>query len=309
MENKVLVTGHKNPDTDSICSSIVMANLAKHYNVDSKAIRLGNVNKETEYVLKYLNMEAPELVEKVGEGEKLILVDHNEKAQSIEGREQAKILAVIDHHRIAEFETNEPLYYLAKPYGCTCTILFEEYKKAGLEIDKTIGTLMLSAIISDTLLLKSPTCTENDVKAVEELEKITGLKAKDYGLDMLKAGTDLSTYSSQEVINLDAKLFEKSGKKLIIAQVNTADIDDIFSRREELEFAMEKEIAEKKIDMYMLVITDIINTNSKIIVLGNEKSLAEKAFDKKLDEFDSMMLEGVVSRKKQIAPPILAVID
>ena len=309
MENKVIVTGHKNPDTDSICSSIVMANLAKHYGVDAKSVRLGNVNKETEYVLKHLKIEAPELVEKVEEGQKLILVDHNEKAQSVDGRENAKVLAVIDHHRIADFETNEPLYYLAKPYGCTSTILFEEYKKAGVEIDKTIGTLMLSAIVSDTLLLKSPTCTENDVKAVEELEKITGLKANEYGLDMLKAGTDLSTYSSQEVINLDAKMFEKNGKKIIVSQVNTADIDDVFSRREELEFAMEKEIAEKKIDLFIFVITDIINTNSKIIALGAEKELAEKAFGKKLDELDSMMLEGVVSRKKQIAPPLLEVID
>ena len=309
MENKVIVTGHKNPDTDSICSSIVMANLANHYGVDSKAVRLGNLNKETEYVFKHLNMEAQELIEKVDEGQELILVDHNEKAQSIEGREKAKVLAVIDHHRIADFETNEPLYYLAKPYGCTATILFEEYRKAGLEIDKTMGTLMLSAIVSDTLLLKSPTCTEKDVKAVQELEKITGLKASEYGLDMLKAGTDLSTYSSQEVINLDAKEFEKNGKKVVISQVNTADINDVFSRREEIEFAMEKEIAEKKIDLFIFVITDIINTNSKIIALGQNKELTEKAFNKKLDELDSMMLEGVVSRKKQIAPQILEVID
>ena len=309
MENKVIVTGHKNPDTDSICSSIVMANLAKHYGVDSKAVRLGNLNKETEFVFKHLNMEPQELIEKVEEGQKLILVDHNEKGQSIECRENAKVLAVIDHHRIADFETNEPLYYLAKPYGCTATILFEEYKNAGLEIDKTMGTLMLSAIVSDTLLLKSPTCTEKDVKAVEELENITGLKASEYGLEMLKAGTDLSTYSSQEVINLDAKEFEKNGKKVIIAQVNTADINDVFSRREEIEFAMEKEIAEKKIDLFIFVITDIINTNSKIIALGAEKELTEKAFNKKLDELDSMMLEGVVSRKKQIAPQILEVID
>lgn len=309
MENKVIVTGHKNPDTDSICSSIVMANLAKHYGVEAKPVRLGNVNKETEYVLTHLNIEAPELVESVEEGQKLILVDHNEKAQSVDNRENAKVLAVIDHHRIADFETNEPLYYLAKPFGCTSTILFEEYKKAGAEIDKAIGTLMLSAIISDTLLLKSPTCTEKDIQAVEELEKITGLNKNEYGLDMLKAGTDLSTYSSQEVINLDAKMFEKNGKKIIVSQVNTADIDDVFSRREELEFAMEKEIVEKKIDLFIFVITDIVNTNSKIIALGAEKELAEKAFGKKLDELDSMMLEGVVSRKKQIAPPLLEVID
>ena len=234
--DKILIFGHKNPDTDSICSSIIMENLVKKFNVNAKAVRLGNINKETEYVLKYLKIEAPELIEKVEEGQNVILVDHNESAQSVDGRDEAKVLAVVDHHRIADFKTIEPLYYLAKPYGCTATILFEQYKQNGIEIDKTIGTLMLSAIISDTLLLKSPTCTEKDKEAVKELENITGLKSSEYGLEMLKAGTDLSTYSSTEVINLDAKEFTADTKKFVVAQVNTADIDDVFSRREELEF-------------------------------------------------------------------------
>ncbi len=303
--DKILIFGHKNPDTDSICSSIIMENLVKKFNVNAKAVRLGNINKETEYVLKYLKIEAPELIEKVEEGQNVILVDHNESAQSVDGRDEAKVLAVVDHHRIADFKTIEPLYYLAKPYGCTATILFEQYKQNGIEIDKTIGTLMLSAIISDTLLLKSPTCTEKDKEAVKELENITGLKSSEYGLEMLKAGTDLSTYSSTEVINLDAKEFTADTKKFVVAQVNTADIDDVFSRREELEFAMEKEISDKKLNLFVFVITDIINTNSKIIALGSDKSIVEKAFNKKLDEFDSMMLEGVVSRKKQIAPQLL----
>lgn len=305
MDNKVLIFGHKNPDTDSICSSLIMEKLAKNFNVEAKAVRLGNLNKETEYVLKFLNIEAPELIEKVSEGQNVILVDHNEAAQSVDGRDEAKVLAVVDHHRIADFKTLEPLYYLAKPYGCTATILFELFKQNGVEIDKTIGTLMLSAIVSDTLLLKSPTCTEKDVESVKELENITGLKANEYGLEMLKAGTDLSTYSGTEVINLDAKEFSSDTKKFVVAQVNTADIDDVFSRREELEFAMEKEIADRKLNFFVFVITDIINTNSKIIALGSDKSVVEEAFNKKLDEFDSMMLEGVVSRKKQIAPVLL----
>ena len=303
--DEILIFGHKNPDTDSICSSIIMENLVKKFDVNAKAVRLGNINKETEYVLNYLKIEAPELIEKVEEGQNVILVDHNESEQSVDGRDEAKVLAVVDHHRIADFKTIEPLYYLAKPYGCTATILFEQYKQNGIEIDKTIGTLMLSAIISDTLLLKSPTCTEKDKEAVKELENITGLKSSEYGLEMLKAGTDLSTYSSTEVINLDAKEFTADTKKFVVAQVNTADIDDVFSRREELEFAMEKEISDKKLNLFVFVITDIINTNSKIIALGSDKSIVEKAFNKKLDEFDSMMLEGVVSRKKQIAPQLL----
>ena len=305
---KVLIFGHKSPDTDSICSSLVMESLAKHYNLDAKAVRLGNLNKETEYILNHLDIEAPELISEVEEGQKVILVDHNEKEQSVENREKAEIMAVIDHHRIASFETVSPLYYLAKPYGCTATILYEIFKKENIEIGKKEVMLMLSAIISDTLLLKSPTCTEKDKETYKELEKLANINAEEYGLEMLKAGTDLSTYSADEVINLDAKEFTEKGKKLVIAQVNTADIDDVFVRKEEIEFAMEKQIADRKLDLYMFLITDIINTNSKAIVLGNEKEAVEKAFNVKLDENDSVMLEGVVSRKKQVAPPILEVL-
>ena len=164
---------------------------------------------------------------------------------------------------------------------------------------------MLSAIASDTLLLKSPTCTAKDIEVFNELETIAGIDAKEYALNMLKAGTDISTYSAEEIINLDAKEFDEKGKKFIVAQVNTADINDVFSRKDELTFAMEKEIADKGLDLFLFVITDIVNTNSKVIALGNDKLIVEKAFDKKLDEDDSMVLEGVVSRKKQIAPPLL----
>ena len=125
---------------------------------------------------------------------------------------------------------------------------------------------------------------------------------------MLKAGTDLSIYSASEMINLDAKEFNEGSKKFIIAQVNTADINDVFKRKEEIIFEMEKEIADKQLDFYMFLITDIINTNSKAIVLGNDKELAERAFNKKLDEDSSMMLEGIVSRKKQVVPPVLELI-
>ncbi len=302
---KVLIFGHKSPDTDSICSSLVTETLAKHYGLDAEAVRLGELNKETEYILNHLGVEAPRKIGEVVEGQKVILVDHNEKEQSVDGREKAEVMGVIDHHRIASFETISPLYYMAKPYGCTSTLLYEIFRRENIEIDKQTAMLMLSAIISDTLLLKSPTCTEKDKEAYSELEKIAEVNAEEYGLEMLKAGTDLSMYSAEEVINLDAKEFSEKGKKLVIAQVNTADINDVFARKEELAFAMEKEISDKKLDVYMLLVTDIINTNSKAIVLGNDREVVEKAFNKKIDENDSMFLEGVVSRKKQVAPPIL----
>ncbi len=305
---KILIFGHKSPDTDSICSSIVMEKIAKHYGLDAEAVRLGNINKETEYALNYADIQPTREISDVLEGQKVILVDHNEKDQSVDGREKSEIIGVIDHHRISSFETSTPLYYISKPYGCTSTLLYEIIKKENIEIDKQMAILMLSAIISDTLLLKSPTCTQNDIDAYNELEAFLGIDASQYGLEMLKAGTDLSIYSADEVINLDAKEFEANNKKIVIAQVNTADIEDVFVRKEEIEFAMEKQIADKKLDLYVFLITDIINTNSKVIALGEQKEIIEKAFNVKLDENDSALLEGVVSRKKQVAPPILEIL-
>ena len=302
MKNEILIFGHKNPDTDTICSSMVKEILNKKNGCEkSKAVRLGNVNKETQYVLNYLGLEAPELIEKVEEGQEVILVDHNEFNQSAEGIENAKILGVIDHHRISNFETSEPLYYTARPFGCTSTILFEEFKQNNIEIEKIEAVLMASAIISDTLLLKSPTTTEHDKKALEELGKIANINIEEYGLEMLKAGTDLDDFSAEELINLDAKSLDKNGTKFVIAQVNTVSIDDVLKRQKELEEAINKTIAEKGLSLFVFAITDILNSNSEAIVLGEKVDAVEKAFNKKLEN-NRVFLEGVVSRKKQLVP-------
>ena len=304
MENKVLIFGHKNPDTDTICSAMVKEILYKKNGCEkSKAVRLGNVNKETQYVLNYLGLEAPELIEKVEEGQEVILVDHNEFNQSVEGIEKARILEVVDHHRISNFETSEPLYYTARPFGCTSTILYKEFKNRNIEIEKTEAILMASAIISDTLLLKSPTTTKHDVNALEELGKIADINIEEYGLEMLKAGTDLDDFSAKELINLDAKSLDKDGTKFVIAQVNTVSIEDVLKRQNELEEAMNNVITEKGLSLFVLAITDILNSNSEIIALGTKTDAVEKAFNIKLEN-NKAFLEGVVSRKKQLLPPI-----
>lgn len=304
MEKEILIFGHKNPDTDSICSSLVKERLNKKLNIkNTRAVRLGNVNKETKYVLDYLKLEEPELIEKIEENTEVIMIDHNEFNQSVNGIENAKILEVVDHHRIANFETAEPLYYTAKPYGCTSTILYGEYKINNLEIEKEEAILMASAIISDTLLLKSPTTTDFDKKALEELGKISGLNINEYGLEMLKAGTDLNDFTAKELISLDAKSLDKNGTKFVIAQVNTVSIEDVLKRQEKLENAIKQEIENKGLELFVLAITDILNSNSEIIALGNKKDIIEKAFGKKLEN-NRAFLEGVVSRKKQILPNI-----
>ena len=298
-----LIFGHKSPDTDTICASLVLANLRTKLGDTVKACRLGEPNKETKFALNYLNVEVPELISGVEENQEVILVDHNEFAQSADGIEKAKIKMVVDHHRVYGFETAVPLYYRAEAVGCTCTILFKMYKENNVEVDKTMAGLMLSAIISDTLLLKSPTKTEEDEKAVKELAQIAGIDYEKYGLEMLKAGTDLSDLTAQELISLDCKECSLNGKKAKIAQVNSADISVMLARKNEIEEAMKSDIEANGVELFVFVITDIIESNSQAIVLGAETAIFERAFNTTLEN-DEAYLPGVVSRKKQILPPL-----
>lgn len=300
--DKILVFGHKNPDTDSICSALVKAILDKKKNgTQHIPARLGNLNKETQYVLNYLGIDAPMLIENIEEGQKVILVDHNEFCQSANGIEKAKIIEVIDHHRISNFQTSEPLYYTARPYGCTCTILYNMFKDSNIEIERTEAFLMASAIISDTLLLKSPTTTQKDIEALENLSKIANIDINTYGLDMLKAGTDLSDYSAEELLKIDAKCVDMNGNKVKIAQVNTVDIEDVLKSQIELENAINSTINSENLDLFVLAITDIVNSNSEVLVLGKRADIVEKAYNVKLEN-NRAFLSGVVSRKKQMLP-------
>ena len=296
-----LVFGHKNPDTDSITSTLVMTDLQTKLGHDVMACRLGDVNKETQYILNHFQIEAPTLIEEVTENDEVILVDHNEFNQSANGIEKATIKMVVDHHRIANFQTSEPLFYRAEPVGCTGTILYKMYKENGIEIEPKIAGLMASAIISDSLLFKSPTCTPQDEKACRELAQIAGLDVETYGLEMLKAGTDLSDLTAGQLLGIDAKVFPMGSSTVEIAQINVVSIEDMMTRKAELEEQMQAIIAEKGLNLFVAVITDILNSNSQVIALGERTDIVEKAFNVELTE-NTALLEGVVSRKKQIVP-------
>lgn len=300
--SKVFVLGHKNPDTDSICSAIAYAELKKQLGMDAEPVRLGELNGETEYALKYFNAEVPRLIETAAnEVQEVILVDHNEFQQSVSDINQVRVLEVIDHHRIANFETSDPLYYRAEPVGCTATILNKLYKENNVEITKEVAGLMLSAIISDSLLFKSPTCTEQDVQAANELAAIAGVDANSYGLDMLKAGADLSDKTVEQLITLDAKEFQMGDYKVEIAQVNTVDTADVLKLQEELELAILNTIANKGLDLFVFVVTDILTNDSVALALGKETAAVEKAYNVTLEN-NTALLRGVVSRKKQVVP-------
>ncbi|MGN7359945.1 manganese-dependent inorganic pyrophosphatase [Paenibacillus sp. SAF-054] len=299
---KTLIFGHKNPDTDTITSAIVYSYLKNQLGFDTEAVRLGNVNGETQYALDTFKVEAPRLVEKVaGEAAEVILVDHNERQQSADDIDQVRVTEVIDHHRIANFETSHPLYYRAEPVGCTATILNKLFKEKNVAVTKEMAGLMVSAIVSDTLLLKSPTCTDEDVAAVRELADIAGVNLEEYGLEMLKAGADMSSKTIAELISLDAKEFQMGSHKVEIAQVNVVDTNDVLGRQTELEDALGNIISQKGLDLFVFVVTDILNNDSVALALGSAASAVETAYNVKLVN-NTAVLKGVVSRKSQIVP-------
>ncbi|MEF2967492.1 manganese-dependent inorganic pyrophosphatase [Paenibacillus sp. M1] len=299
---KVLIFGHKNPDTDTICSAIAYADLKTKLGWNVEAVALGEPNGETKFALERFGFQAPRVIEAAaGEVKDVILVDHNERQQSVADIEQVRVAEVIDHHRIANFETSGPLYYRAEPVGCTATILNKLYKENGIDVPANIAGLMLSAIISDSLLFKSPTCTEQDVAAARELAAIAGVNPEEYGLDMLKAGADLSDKTIEQLISLDAKEFSMGSAKVEIAQVNAVDVNDVLSRQAELEAALNEIVDKKGLDLFLFVVTDILNNDSVGLALGKAADAVEAAYNVKLEN-NKALLKGVVSRKSQIVP-------
>ncbi|ENM8310197.1 manganese-dependent inorganic pyrophosphatase [Listeria monocytogenes] len=298
---KTLVFGHKNPDTDTICSAISYAELKKVQGADIEAVRLGELNSETAFVLDYFQVTAPRLVQTVAnEVSEVALVDHNERQQSVDDIDDVTVTAVVDHHRIANFETSDPLYYRAEPVGCTTTILLKMFRENEVEVSKTVAGLMLSAIISDTLLFQSPTCTEEDKVAAQKLAQIADVDIQSYGMEMLKAGADVSKKTVAELL-LDAKEFNMNDNKVEIAQINVVDVNDVLSRRAEVEALMTQNIVDKGLDLYLFVITNILTNDSVGIAIGSKTAVVEEAYGVKFVE-NQAPLKGVVSRKKQVVP-------
>lgn len=302
-QEEVLVYGHKNPDSDAICTSIAYANLRNMIvkNQKSTAVRIGELNEETKYALEYFGVESPSYVADIS-GRKVVLIDHNERTQTADGFENAKVLELIDHHRIANFKTDEPLKARVEPYGCTSTIVCEMYQEKNIVPCKQMAGMMLSAIISDTLLFKSPTCTQNDVQACKYLAPLAEVDLNSYGMDMLKAGTNLSHKSEYEILNMDMKIFELEKVRFGIAQVNTVNESDMLVKKNDFIKEIEKMIVDLKLEGFMFVITNILTNNSVAIVRGNRVDILETAFGKATN--DEIVLNGVVSRKKQIVPPL-----
>ncbi|MFI3161890.1 manganese-dependent inorganic pyrophosphatase [Streptococcus suis] len=304
--SKFLVFGHQNPDTDAIASSYGWAHLEREvFGRDAEAVALGMPNEETAFALDYFGVTAPRVVESAkAEGvSQVILTDHNEFQQSIADIKDVEVVAVIDHHRVANFETANPLYMRLEPVGSASSIVYRAFKENGVTPPKEVAGLLLSGLISDTLLLKSPTTHATDPQVAAELAEIAGVNLEEYGLALLKAGTNLASKSAEELIDIDAKTFGLNGNDVRVAQVNTVDIAEVLERQAEIEAAMTAASVANGYSDFVLMITDIVNSNSEILALGSNMDKVEAAFNFKLEN-NHAFLAGAVSRKKQVVPQL-----
>jgi len=305
-KEKELVFGHKNPDTDAVSAAIAYSYLQNKLGYNTEAVALGEPNLETKFVYDHFDAKYPRVISAInGEVKKVMLVDHNEKQQTVPDIDDVEITHVVDHHRIANFETKLPLYYRAEPVGCVSTIVWKMYNENDVEVPAKIAALMASSIISDTLLLKSPTTTDEDVAALKDLSKTAGIDYETYGLEMLKAGTNLDSKTTQELIDMDAKSFDMKGNSVRIAQVNTVDVNDTLKREADFVNDIKAENAKNNYNLFVLLITNILTSDTTGIIIGDDKAV--KVFESALDTTVSdnkAALPGVVSRKKQIVPPL-----
>lgn len=310
--SKVFVTGHKSPDTDSIAAAISYSYLKRQLGMDAVAARAGEPNKETKFALDYFKVEAPVLLTSVArksesdEKTKIILVDHNESKQCVDGIKDADVLELIDHHRLGDFETESPIFILIRPVGCVNTVIYGLYKQNGVKPSKEVAGMMLSAIISDTVLFRSPTCTEEDKMAVKELAEIAGVDYEKYGMDMLKAGADISDYPAEKLAHNDTKEFEAGGKTFSCGQISVMDVEPINAKKADIMKALEDTKAEKKYEASYLMVTNILTEDTYLWFTEGAKDAAEKAFGKKAEN-GMIYLPKVMSRKKQVAPFLLKV--
>ena len=236
---------------------------------------------------------------------KVILVDHNEIEQSIEGLDEAEIVEIVDHHKLGNISTKNPINFRNMSVGSTNTIVYEMFKESNVKIPNDIAGIMLGGILSDTLSLTSPTTTELDKEAVEVLSKLAKVDYKKFALDMFKVGTSLEGKTVEEIVNTDIKDFESDGNNFAISQVFTLDIDRVFDKKDEYIEYINKLSIDRKYKLVLLVVTDIINNGSYLLYTNNDDEIISDAFG--IRAFQGYFVSGVVSRKKQIVPKLMDV--
>ncbi len=239
----------------------------------------------------------------VPEKTRLILVDHNETAQAVEGIDNGQIIEIVDHHRLGGITTADPIYTRGEPVGCTATIIASMYAENEIAIPEDTAGLLLSAIISDTVLFKSPTTTDRDRRTAEKLAAIAGVDINEYGMNMLKAGSSVAGMPASEIAKNDSKEFTIAGRRMLIGQISVMDTAEVMAKKAEILEAMAALNENDGYSMTLLMVTDIIKEGTELLYTGEPKDLIGMAF-KKDASGDSIYLPGVMSRKKQIVPPL-----
>ena len=302
----VLVFGHQNPDNDAIMSAIVLSQLlnqAEYAGNTYEACALGALPAESAKLLADAGVAEPRQIASVEEGQLVLLTDHNESAQSVEGLKSATVFGVVDHHRIGDFETAGPLHYLAFPWGSSCTIVTKVAQMLGIELTDVQAKLLLSAMMTDTLMLKSPTTTDVDRAVAAQLGEQVGVDPVTFGMEVFLTRPS-GSFTAAEMVGNDIKMFEPAGKKLLIGQYETVDKSRALGMIDEIREAMRAYAAEKGADGIVLCITDIMEEGSQVLLEGDTE-FAQKGLSIS-DEHDGVWMPGVLSRKKQVAAPIIA---
>lgn len=301
--SSIIVIGHKNPDTDSIVSALVYAELKNKLGESAMAGRVGEMDKEAEFVLSYFSKESPELVENVS-SKKVILVDHSDSPQSAEGLSKAEVLEIIDHHYIGDITTTKPIFYRAEPLGSTSSVIFKIAEEKNIDLTEEQAGLLLAGIISDTSFFHSPTTTLEDKEIGEKLAKIAKINAQELAEKMFDVKSDIKGQTAKQIIASDYKEYEFGGVKFGVGVLETVKPKKAEPLREEIFKALQDIKKEQGLDLIFFSVVDILKQSSSLYLVGEkEKDAAEKIFAGRIEE-KIMILPGITSRKKQIIPPL-----
>jgi len=296
-----VVFGHKNPDSDTVCAAIALADLKSKTGLEAKPVVQGEINPESKFILDKFGVSYPEVDTSVA-GKKVFLVDHSDKSQSMDDLDQAEILGIVDHHKLGDVTTPNPLECWIWPVGCSCTVLKAMYDYYDVEIPKDIAGLMVCAILSDTVIFKSATCTDKDKEVAEELAKKAGVDdLTSLGMEMFKVKSAVEGTPARELVMRDYKDFDMNGNKVGIGQLEVVDLSIVDPVKGDLEEDIKKLKGEKGNHSVFLMLTDIMKEGTEMLIVSDDESVVEKAFGVK-PEGGKAWLDGVMSRKKQVVP-------
>ncbi len=295
------IFGHINPDSDSIVGAIALAYLKNRLNEEAVVTKQGEISPETRFILEKFDLNEPELKTSYA-NEDVYLVDFSDLAQAPKDIKEANIKGIVDHHKLGDITTSSPLECWIRPVGSSNTVIKEMFDYYGVEIPKNLAGAMMCAILSDTVIFKSPTCTKLDTKIVKELAKIAGIEDfKALGMEMFLVKSEVEGASARELLTRDYKDFDMGGKKVGIGQLEVVDLSIFDDKKEMLFEDMKKLKDEEGRHTVLLLLSDIIKEGSQLLVVSDEPSLVEEAFGVKLED-NQVWLPKVLSRKKQVVP-------